>query len=82
MVQLAQEIATADGATLPFAEWWAQVSRCKSVGQWATKLQALGMPQTEIASASSFNKVGQKIYAHLLRDGSWADTDQQSIVLQ
>ena len=82
MTQLSQEITSADGATLPFSEWWAQVSRCKSVGQWGTKLQSFGMPQSEIANVSSFNKVGQNIYARLMRDGSWADSDQQNVVTQ
>ena len=82
MVQLSQEIASGEGAALPFSEWWAQISRCKSVSQWSTKLQALGMPQAEGPSISSFSKVGQKIYARLMRDGSWADSDQQNIVIQ
>ena len=82
MTQLSQEIASADGAAFPFSEWWTQVSRCKSVSQWSTKLQTFGMPQSEGPTVSSFNKVGQKIYARLMRDGSWADSDQQNIVIQ
>ena len=48
MAQLAQEVANADGAVLPFSQWWAQAAKCKGVGQWAVKLKALGMPTDEI----------------------------------
>ena len=80
MTQLSQEIMSAEEAALPFSEWWAQVSRCKDVPQWSTRLQALGMPQSEVPTIRSFNQVGQKIYARLMQDGSWADSDQQYII--
>eukprot|EP00959_Pyramimonas_sp_CCMP1952_P321556 6728846-Pyramimonas_sp.AAC.1 len=71
-----------EGASLPFAEWWTQVSTCKSVGQWGTKLQAFVLPQAELANISSFNKVGQMLFARLLKNGAWAQTDQQCTLSQ
>ena len=82
MAQLAQEVANGEGAVLPFSQWWAQAAKCKGVGQWAVKLKALGMPTDETPQVSSFAKIGQKLYARMLQDGSWASSDQQTIVIQ
>ena len=40
------------------------------------------MLASEKPTINSFNKIGQKICAHLLGDGSWADTPLQAIILQ
>ena len=82
MAQLAQEVENADGAVLPFSQWWSQASKCKGVGQWAVTLKALGMPQEEAPQISSFAKIGQKVFARIMQDGSWASSDQQHIVVQ
>eukprot|EP00959_Pyramimonas_sp_CCMP1952_P010749 225222-Pyramimonas_sp.AAC.1 len=81
MVQLSQEIASAEGASMPFSEWWSQIQRCKRLSQWQTKLQSLGMPATDIQLTSSFTKVGQIMHARMLRDGTWSATDLQNIVI-
>ena len=82
MAQLAQEVANADGAVLPFSQWWSQAAKCKGIGQWAVKLKALGMPQEETPQISSFAKIGQKLFARMLQNGSWASSDQQNIIIQ
>eukprot|EP00959_Pyramimonas_sp_CCMP1952_P366491 7675924-Pyramimonas_sp.AAC.1 len=66
---------------MPFSEWWTQVARCKGLVQWQTKLASLGMPAGSQAMTSSFSKVGQLIYSRIQHDGSWSDTDLQTITL-
>eukprot|EP00959_Pyramimonas_sp_CCMP1952_P026430 554532-Pyramimonas_sp.AAC.1 len=39
MIQLSQEISSSTCATMPHSAWWAQISRCKGLAQWQTKLQ-------------------------------------------
>ncbi|CAK0795968.1 unnamed protein product, partial [Prorocentrum cordatum] len=67
MTQLGQEVASTEGAMMPFSEWWTQVARCKRHSQWQTELQAMGLPADNQASAS--------------HDGTWSDTDLQTITL-
>ena len=81
MTQLSQEISSSEGAVMPCAEWWTQVARCKGLAQWQTKLQSLGMTASAQGTASSFTKVGQLIYSKVQRDGTWSDTDLQTITL-
>ena len=82
MSQLAQEVANADGAVLPFSQWWAQAAKCKGVGQWAVKLKAFGHANGRDSSGLQLCQDRQKLCARMLQDGSWASSDQQTIVIQ
>eukprot|EP00959_Pyramimonas_sp_CCMP1952_P175546 3668438-Pyramimonas_sp.AAC.1 len=66
---------------MPYSEWWTQIARCKGIAQWQTKLQAIGLPEGNPTAASSFNKIGQIIYSKIQHDGTWSDTDLQTITL-
>ncbi len=59
-------------APMAYADWWSDVSRCKSVAQWAVACQKRGAPE-EAFEAATLETVGSALFCHLGAGGSWSE---------
>ena len=58
---------------LSWKEWWARVSKLKSLGQWQSKLRAFREDDegSWIQGAKSYSNIGTKLFQHLDYEGDW-----------
>ena len=63
---------------MPFSLWWGTITKCKSVTQWRSTLQALGAEESDVKSFN-VSQVGEFLYGHLDVDGNIQSMSMQTI---
>ena len=58
---------------LPWKEWWAHMSKFKSVTQWQSKLRAFDELDEDswIQETKTYAKIGTTLFQHVDGEGEW-----------
>ncbi|CAK0806036.1 unnamed protein product [Prorocentrum cordatum] len=75
-------LATHTKASIQFADWWREVAKTKGLPQWRTELQHLGCSAGDVNAINHALTIGEIIFAWLLEEGTWHESDLQNIVIQ